>query len=122
MCVGWSDGKSKAHSAIDLHSCLDMGNRDSGQPHTGISDLAESSAQGQKDVSYTASEPDADKENSVNQLEVMHDAEDGGHPRGASPEEAFEQKEIWEDEEDDEGNEGQFLCVFYFKQKTNICC
>lgn len=113
MCVGWSDGKSKAHSAIDLHSYLEMGNDDSSQPHTGIPDLAESSAQGQKDVSYTTSEPDADKENHVNQLEVMPDAEDGGHLRGASPEEGVEQEEISEDE-DDEENEGQYVCVCVF--------
>lgn len=110
MYVGWSDGRSKAHSAIDLHSCLDMGRHDSSQPHTGIPDLAESSTQAQKAVSFTASEPDADKENSNDQPEVMHDAEHSHHPRGASPEEASEQEEIWEDEDDD-GNEGQFLCV-----------
>ncbi|XP_026206377.1 centromere protein T isoform X2 [Anabas testudineus] len=119
--AGWPDSKSKAHSAFDQHSSLEMGTPYSSQPHTGISDLAESSTQGQKDASYAAFKSDADKENSVNQLDVMHGTEDSSHPRDASPEEADEQEEIWEDEDDGEGDE-EIPCKTpaFVKEKRNF--
>ncbi|XP_037611984.1 centromere protein T isoform X1 [Sebastes umbrosus] len=100
--AGWSDGKSKAHSS------LEMGSHESGQLHIGIPDLAESSTRGQTNASYTEAEPDADKENSFNPLEATHDFDDSKHLSDDSPEEAAaaqdmaEQEEESEDEEDDD--------------------
>ncbi|XP_074476200.1 uncharacterized protein cenpt isoform X3 [Sebastes fasciatus] len=100
--AGWSDGKSKAHSS------LEMGSHESGQLHVGIPDLAESSTRGQTNASYTEAEPDADKENSFNPLEATHDFDDSKHLSDDSPEEAAaaqdmaEQEEESEDEEDDD--------------------
>eukprot|EP00064_Thunnus_orientalis_P006365 superscaffoldBa00000660_g6382 len=79
--AGWSEEKSKAHSASDLHSGLELEGCESSPPHTGIPDLAESSNQGldQNDVSSTETELDADKENSFHLPELTHDMEDSGH-------------------------------------------
>lgn len=126
MHAGWSDGKSKAHSAVDLHSSVDTGSHESGPLHIGIPDLAESSTQGQ-----TVAEPDADKEN-FHLPEVTYDIEDNGHLSDDSPEEAVaqdppEQEEEWEDDEDDEDgeeSEGQSLllcvCVFFLFKTMRI--
>ncbi|XP_044035223.1 uncharacterized protein cenpt [Siniperca chuatsi] len=103
--TGRSDGKSKAHSAVDLHSSLEMGSHESGPPHIGIPDLAESPTRGQTDVSCT--EADADKENSLHHLEVTHDIEVGEHlsddlPEAAAAQDPAEQEEEWEESEDSE--------------------
>lgn len=99
MHVGWSDGKTRAHGTFDVHSSLEMGGHESGQPHLGIPDLAESSTRRQTDASLT--EANADKENSF-RLSI----EDSGHLSNDSPEEAAEQEEEWEDEKDGEESEG----------------
>ncbi|XP_038591479.1 centromere protein T [Micropterus salmoides] len=100
--AGWSDGRSKAHSAIGLHSSLAMGSYESGLPPVGVPDSAESPTQIQTDASYTEAEPDANKKNS---LQGMPDIEYSGHMSDNSPEEAAaddpaEQEEEWEDDED----------------------
>ncbi|XP_031698210.1 centromere protein T isoform X2 [Anarrhichthys ocellatus] len=98
--AGWSDGKSKAHSS------LDMGSHESGPLHVGVTDLPESSTQRWTNATYT--EVDADKENSFNLPEVTHDIEDGGHLNVDSPEEAAAQdpaEQVEEEEEDDEEDE-----------------
>ncbi|XP_062298815.1 centromere protein T [Scomber scombrus] len=109
--AGWSEGKSKAHSASDLHSGLEMGGHESNQLLTGMSDLAESLAEGleQNDVSKTEEEPDAEKEN-FPPPELTEDIVDSDRLSDAAPEEAAasdtaEQEEEWEDEEDDEESE-----------------
>ncbi len=129
MHAGWSDGKPKAHSAVDLHSSLDTGSHESGPLHIGIPDLVESSTQGQ-----TEAEPDADKENSFHLPEVTYDVEDNGHLSDDSSEEAAaqdppEQEEECEDDEDGEESEGQslFVCVWFFlfkqnQNKSKTCC
>lgn len=104
MHVGWSDGKSKAHSTFNVNGSLEMGGHDSGQPHTVTPDLAESSTRGQADASPT--EAGADKENSF-----CLSIEDRGHLSNDSPVEAAaqdpaEQEGEWEDEEDSEEIEG----------------
>lgn len=81
-----------------------MGGHESGQPHIGIPDLAESSTRRQTAASLTKA--DADKENSF-RLPI----EDSGHLSNDSPEEAAaqdpaEQEEEWEDEKDGEESEG----------------
>ncbi|XP_073345925.1 uncharacterized protein cenpt isoform X2 [Pagrus major] len=103
--AGWSDGKSKAHSAGDVRSSLEMGSHESGPHHTEIPDVAESSSQGQTDASGAEAEHDADKENSL-RLSVEH----SGHLYDDSPEEeaaqdSAEQEEEWEDGDDGEENE-----------------
>lgn len=102
--VEWSDGKSKAHSAVDVHSSLEMGTHESGPHHTEIPDVAESSSQGQLDASRSEAEQDADKENSLRLSEEE-----------AAPDSA-EQEEEWEDGDDAEENEGHplFVSVFFF--------
>ncbi|XP_028423587.1 calponin homology domain-containing protein DDB_G0272472 isoform X2 [Perca flavescens] len=97
--AGWSDGKSKAHSSLEMESC------ESGQLRVGIPDLAESSAQGLKDACSTEGEPDVDEENSFNLPERTHDIEESRHRSDHSPEEAAQQEEEWEDEEDEEDEE-----------------
>ncbi|XP_030256917.1 retinitis pigmentosa 1-like 1 protein isoform X2 [Sparus aurata] len=89
----WSDGKSKAHSAVDVHSSLEMGTHESGPHHTEIPDVAESSSQGQLDASRSEAEQDADKENSL-RLSEEEAAQDSA-----------EQEEEWEDGDDAEENE-----------------
>lgn len=95
--TGWSDGKSKAHDTFDIHNSLEMGTQESNQPDLGIPDLAESSTQGQKDVSKL----DVDEEKSLHASD-----EDGGQLSDESPDEAAVQEEGWEDE-DGEESEGQ---------------
>ncbi|KAM6897987.1 uncharacterized protein cenpt [Lycodopsis pacificus] len=90
--TGWSDGKSKAHSS------LDMGSHESGQLHIGITDLAESSTQ--RRTNATCTEVDADEENSFNLPEVMHDIEDVDSPEEAAVQDPAEQVEEEEDDED----------------------
>ncbi|KAI3364842.1 hypothetical protein L3Q82_001031 [Scortum barcoo] len=94
--AGFPDGKSKMHSAVDLHSSLDAG------------------SQGRSEA-----EPDADKENSFHLPEVTIDTEDNRHLRDNSPEEAAaqdspEEEEEWEDDENGEENEGP-------QQDSSIC-
>lgn len=107
MHVEWSDGKSKAHSAVDVHSSLEMGTHESGPHHTEIPDVAESSSQGQSDAPGSEAEQDADKENSLHlsEEEALQDS--------------AEQEEEWEDGDDAEENEGQplFVSVFSFYEK-----
>lgn len=101
----WSDGKSKAHSAVDAHSSLEMGTHESGPHHTEVPDVAEFSSQGQMDASGSEAEQDADKENSVRLSEE-------------AAQDSAEQEEEWEDGDDAEENEGQrlFLSVFFMKK------
>ncbi|XP_076616578.1 uncharacterized protein cenpt [Chaetodon auriga] len=99
--AGWSDGMSKAHSAIDEQ----MGTQESGQPRTGTPDMAESSTQGQTDASRTEAECGADKENSFH-LSVEDSGQLGDNsPEEAAAEDPAEQEEEWEDEDDDEESE-----------------
>ncbi|XP_040923243.1 uncharacterized protein cenpt isoform X2 [Toxotes jaculatrix] len=112
--AGWSEGKSKTHSTMDLHHSLKTGSHESSQPLIGMTDWAESSTQGQKDAPCTEARPDADKENSFPVLEMTHGIEDNGHPSDASSEEAAgsdpaEQEEELEDEDDDDESE-EFPC------------
>ncbi|XP_067432967.1 centromere protein T isoform X1 [Thunnus thynnus] len=131
--AGWSEEKSKAHSASDLHSGLELEGYESSPPHTGIPDLAESSNQGldQNDVSSTETELDADKENSFHLPELTHDMEDSGHLSDASPEEAAasdpaeqeeeekeEEEEEWED--DEESEEVPMKTPAFVKEKRNF--
>ncbi|KAM8730152.1 uncharacterized protein cenpt isoform 1-T2 [Acanthopagrus schlegelii] len=88
----WSDGKSKAHSAVDAHSSLEMGTHESGPHHTEVPDVAESSSQGQMDASGSEAEQDSDKENSVRLSEE-------------AAQDSAEQEEEWEDGDDAEENE-----------------
>lgn len=94
-----------------------MGSHESGQPHTGIPDLAESSTHGQTDASCSEAEPEADKENSFHLPEVTRDTEDGhlsnDSPEEPAPQDPAEQEEEWEDDDEDEESEGQSLCVFF---------
>ncbi|KAM7381720.1 hypothetical protein PAMA_012521 [Pampus argenteus] len=78
--AGLSESKSKAHSASDLHSGLEMGGCEISQPRIG------SSIQGQNDVSSTEAEPDSDKENSSHLLELKY--QDSNNLGDASSEEA----------------------------------
>lgn len=87
--VGCSDGKSKAHSAIDLHSSLGMGSHESGQPNTGIPDLAESLIHEPADASCSEAEPGANEENS-----------------SSAAQDSAEQQEDWEDDEEGEESDG----------------
>ncbi|XP_059180768.1 protein IWS1 homolog isoform X2 [Centropristis striata] len=90
--AGWSDGKSKAHSSLEL------GSPERGQLHSGIPDLAESS-QGQ-----TEAEPDADKENSY-LLEGMHDVPESRDLNDEPTEEAAAQDSAEQEEEREEAEE-----------------
>ncbi|XP_053197950.1 centromere protein T [Scomber japonicus] len=129
--AGWSEGKSKAHSASDLHSGLEMGGQESNQPLTGMSDLAESLTEGldQNDVSQTEEEPDAEKEN-FPPLELTEDIIDSDRLSDAAPEEAAasdtaeqeeeEEEEEWEDEEDEESNEVPLKTPAFVKEKRNF--
>lgn len=132
MCAGWSESKSKAHSASDFHSGLEMGGQESSQPLTGMSDLAESLTEGldQNDVSQTEEEPDAEKEN-FPPLELTEDIIDSDRlsdatPEDTAPEEAAasdtaeqEEEEEWEDEEDEDSN-GQSIFFTLF-HKVFLC-
>ncbi|XP_035853676.1 pinin isoform X2 [Sander lucioperca] len=108
--AGWSDGKPKAHSSLEMESCESFG----------IPELAESSTKGPKDACYTEAEPDADKENSFNLLERTHDTEKSRHRSDHSPEEAAQQEEEWEDEEEDESSEISSKTPAFVRQKRNF--
>uniref|UniRef100_A0A8C9YGT0 CENP-T/Histone H4 histone fold domain-containing protein n=1 Tax=Sander lucioperca TaxID=283035 RepID=A0A8C9YGT0_SANLU len=110
--AGWSDGKPKAHSSLEMESCESFG----------IPELAESSTKGPKDACYTEAEPDADKENSFNLLERTHDTEKSRHRSDHSPEEAAQQEEEWEDEEEDEeeSDEISSKTPAFVRQKRNF--
>ncbi|KAF1373886.1 hypothetical protein PFLUV_G00243580 [Perca fluviatilis] len=113
--AGWSDGKSKAHSSLEMES------RESGQLRVGIPDLAESSTQRLKDACSTEGEPDADEENSFNLPERTHDIEESRHRSDHSPEEAAQQEEEWEDEEDEEeSDEISSKTPAFVRQKMNF--
>uniref|UniRef100_A0A3Q1C2J1 CENP-T/Histone H4 histone fold domain-containing protein n=1 Tax=Amphiprion ocellaris TaxID=80972 RepID=A0A3Q1C2J1_AMPOC len=125
--AGWSDARFKAHSALDLHSGLAMGSYKGSQPHAGEPDLTDSSPEGQTDASCTENEPDANKENSFDLLEVEQDTEDSVHLRDASPEQppaeeaSEEEEDDCDDEEDDEEGE-EFPCKTpaFVREKRNF--
>ncbi|KAM7370861.1 hypothetical protein PAMP_010375 [Pampus punctatissimus] len=95
--AGLSEGKSKAHSASDLHSGLEMGGCEISQPCIG------SSTKGQNDVSSTEAEPDSDKENSFHLLELKY--QDSDNLGDASSEEAAALDPAEQEEEDKEADE-----------------
>ncbi|XP_032358323.1 centromere protein T isoform X2 [Etheostoma spectabile] len=112
---GWSDGKSKAHSSLEMES------RESGRLRIGIPDVAESSTQEPQDACCTEAEPDADKENSFNLPERTHDIEESRHLSDHSPEEeAAQQEEEWEDEEEEESSEISSKTPAFVRQKINF--
>ncbi|XP_035515992.1 centromere protein T [Morone saxatilis] len=76
--AGWSDGKSKAHSAI------------------------ESSTKGQMGAFYTEAEPESDKEGSFH---LSIDNLSNNLPEEAAAQGPAEQEEEWEDEENEEDEE-----------------
>lgn len=92
MHVGWSDGKSKAHDTFNIHSSLEMGGHEGGQPHS--------------ETGTSITEAEVNKES-----DFRLSLEDGGDLSKDSSEEAAaqdpaEHEEEWEDEEDDEESEG----------------
>lgn len=92
-----------------------MRNQDKSQPQTEMVDLAESSTQELKRTTFTVSGSESDQE-TVGKQEVMHDNSDRSD---ASPVEADEQEEAWEDEE----REGLYIHPmprFYFKRVTRL--
>lgn len=94
--TGLSDGKSKIRSTFDVQS--------SGQPHSEVADVADSSAPEQPDPFPT--EAEANRENSFHLS-----YEDSGHLSNESPEEAaaeepVQQLEELEEETDSEEVEG----------------
>lgn len=135
LSAGWSGDKSEGHSATDVHSSLETGSPKSSQPQAGMPDLVVSATHGRGDASLMEAQPDAEKENSLHQLQVSHDVEDDNHLHSATPEgaaaeapaeeeeEEGEEQQEWEDEDDGEESEGQSLfCVCVFASISVCVC